>query len=88
MNLAFNCTKGYPGLVRRRSLPFQVEAALKYLVVPLTFAHDCTYLLCNNINSISNCTTQLQDHNQSISRDSESSDCDLENVTDGEIEIV
>ena len=42
-DLAFSGTKGYPGQVKRRSLPFQVEAALKYLVVPLTFAHDCTY---------------------------------------------
>ena len=42
VDLAFSCTKGYPGQVYRHSLPFQVEAALKYLVVPLTFAHDCT----------------------------------------------
>ena len=28
--------------LKRHSLPFQVEAALKYLVVPLTFAHDWT----------------------------------------------
>ena len=40
--LAFSCTKSYPGQVKRHCLPFQVEAALKYLVVPLTFAHDCT----------------------------------------------
>ena len=42
--LAFSCTKDYPGQVKRHSLPFQVEAALKYLVVPLTFAHDCKYI--------------------------------------------
>ena len=42
VNLAFSCTKGYPGQVKRDSLPSQVEAALKYLVVPLTFAHDFT----------------------------------------------
>ena len=42
VNLPFSCTKGYSGQVKRHSLPFQVEAALKYLVVPLTFAHDCT----------------------------------------------
>ena len=42
VDLTFSCTKGYPGQVKRNSLPFQVEAALKYLVVPLTFAHDCT----------------------------------------------
>ena len=42
VDLAFSCTKSYPGQVKRHSLPFQVEAALKYLVVPLTFAHDCT----------------------------------------------
>ena len=35
--------KGYPGQVKRHSLPSQVEASLKYLVEPLTFAHDCTY---------------------------------------------
>ena len=29
--------------VKRHSLPFQVDAVLKYLVVPLTFALDCTY---------------------------------------------
>ena len=42
VDLAFSCTKSYPGQVKRHSLPFQVEAALKYLVVQLTFAHDCT----------------------------------------------
>ena len=43
VDLAFSCTKGYPGQVKRHGLPFQVEAALKYLVVPLAFAHDCSY---------------------------------------------
>ena len=43
MDLAFSSTKGYPGQVKRHSLPFQVEAALRYMVVPLTFAYDCTY---------------------------------------------
>ena len=42
MALAFTCIKGYPGQVKRNSLPFQVEATLKYLAVPLTVAHDCT----------------------------------------------
>ena len=42
MDLAFSGTKGYPGQVKRHSLPFQEEAVLKYLVVPLTFALDCT----------------------------------------------
>ena len=42
VDLAFSCPKGYPGQAKRHSLPLQVEAALKYLVVPLTFAHDCT----------------------------------------------
>ena len=42
VDLAFSCTKGYPGRVKRHSLPFQVEAVLKCLVIPLTFAHDCT----------------------------------------------
>ena len=42
VDLAFCGTKGYPGQVKRHSLPFQVEAVLKYLVVPLTFALDCT----------------------------------------------
>ena len=45
MNLAYSCTIGYSGQVKRHSLPFQVEAALKYLVIQLTFAHDCTYVL-------------------------------------------
>ena len=44
VDLAFSCTKSYPGQVNRHSLPFQVEAVLKYLVVPLTFALDCTHL--------------------------------------------
>ena len=44
VDLAFSGTKGYPGQVKRHSLPFQEEAVLKYLVVPLTFALDCTYL--------------------------------------------
>ena len=43
VDLAFSGTKGYPGQVKRHSLPFQEEAVLKYLVVPLTFALDCTY---------------------------------------------
>ena len=43
VDLAFRGTKGYPGQVERHSLPFQEEAVLKYLVVPLTFALDCTY---------------------------------------------
>ena len=43
MDLDFSCTKSYPSQVKRHSLTFQVEAALKYLVVLLTFAHDCTY---------------------------------------------
>ena len=45
--VTFSATKGgvHPGQVKRHNLPFQVEAALKYLVVPLTFAHDCTYSL-------------------------------------------
>ena len=42
VDLAFSGTKGYPGQVKRHSLPFQEEAVLKYLVVPLTFALDCT----------------------------------------------
>ena len=33
------------GKGKRHSLPFQEEAVLKYLVVALTFALDCTYLL-------------------------------------------
>ena len=45
VDLVFSCTKGYPGQVKRHSLLFQLEAALKYLVVPLTFAHDCTYII-------------------------------------------
>ena len=45
VDLAFSGTKGYPGQVKRHSLPFQEEAVLKYLVVPLTFALDCTYIL-------------------------------------------
>ena len=44
VNVAFSCTKGYPGQVKRHSLPFQVEAALKYLMVPLTLPHDCTFI--------------------------------------------
>ena len=43
VDLAFSGTKGYPGQAKRHSLPFQEEAVLKYLVVPLTFALDCTY---------------------------------------------
>ena len=43
VDLAFSDTKGYPGQVKRHSLPFQEEAVLKYLVVPLTFGLDCTY---------------------------------------------
>ena len=43
MDLAFSGFKGYPGQVKWHSLPFQEEAVLKYLVVPLTFALDCTY---------------------------------------------
>ena len=43
VDLAFSCTKVYSGQVKRHSLPFQVEAALKYLMVSLTFAHNCTY---------------------------------------------
>ena len=42
VDLALSCTKGYPGQVNRQSLTFQVETALKYLAVPLTFVHDCT----------------------------------------------
>ena len=42
VDLAFSGTKGYPGQVKRHSLPFHEEAVLKYLVVPLTFALDCT----------------------------------------------
>ena len=38
LDLAFRCTKCYPGQVKRHSLPFQEEAVLKFLVVPLTFA--------------------------------------------------
>ena len=34
VDLAFSCTKGYPGQVKRHSLPVQVEAVRKYLVVP------------------------------------------------------
>ena len=43
----FSATKGHvhPGQVKRHNLPLTVEAVLKYLVVPFTFAHDCTYLL-------------------------------------------
>ena len=43
--VTFSATEGkvHPGQVKRHILPFQVEAALKYLVVPLTFAHDCRY---------------------------------------------
>ena len=44
VDLAFSGTKGYPGQVKRYSLPFQEEAVLKYLVVPLTFALDCTFI--------------------------------------------
>ena len=33
VDLAFSCTKSYPGQVKWHSLPFQVEAVLKYLVV-------------------------------------------------------
>ena len=44
VDLAFSGTKGYPSQVKRHSLPFQEEAVLKYLVVPLTFALDCTYV--------------------------------------------
>ena len=43
VDLAFSGTKGYPGQVKRHSLPFLEEAVLKYLVVALTFALDCTY---------------------------------------------
>ena len=49
VDLAFSGTKGYPGQVKRHSLPFQEEAVLKCLVVPLTFALDCKYKL--NLNS-------------------------------------
>ena len=45
MDLAFSCTKGYPGQVKRHCLSFQVEAVLNYLVVPLTFAHNCTLFM-------------------------------------------
>ena len=48
VDLAFSCTKGYPGQVKRHSLPFQVEDALKDLVVTLTFAHDCTWDVSDN----------------------------------------
>ena len=47
VNLAFSCTKGYPGQVKRHSLLFQLEDALKYLVVPLSFAHDCPCFIWN-----------------------------------------
>ena len=42
--VTFSATEGlvHPGQVKQHSLPFQVEAVLKYLVVPLTFALDCT----------------------------------------------
>ena len=46
VDLAFSGTKGYPGQVKRHSLPFQEEAVLKYLMVSLTFALDCTYVHC------------------------------------------
>ena len=49
VDLAFSCTKNYSGQVKRHSLTFQAEAALKYLVAPLNFVHDCTYLLVGNI---------------------------------------
>ena len=41
--VTFSATEGqvHPGQVKRHSLPFQVEAVVKYLVVPLTFALDC-----------------------------------------------
>ena len=55
MNLAFSCTKGYPGQANRNSLSFQVEAVLKYLVVPLTFAHDCTSLGSNVVSEVAQC---------------------------------
>ena len=44
--VTFSATEGlvHPGQVKRHSLPFQVEAVLEYLVVPLTFALDCTYV--------------------------------------------
>ena len=42
MDSAFSGAKGYPGQVKRHSLPFQEVAVLKYLVVPLTFDLDCT----------------------------------------------
>ena len=48
-DLAFSCTKGYPSQVKRHSLPFQVEAAPKYLVVPLTFTHNCTYVHTHSV---------------------------------------
>ena len=51
VDLAFIGTKGYPGQVKRHSLPFQEEAVLKYLVVPLTFALDCTFGIISQGNS-------------------------------------
>ena len=42
--VTLSATEGlvHPGQVKRHSLPFQAEAVLKYLMVPLTFALDCT----------------------------------------------
>ena len=60
--LALSGTKGYPGQVKRHSLPFQEEAVLKYLVVPLTFALDCTSFpqLCSNISSLTRLSNNRQ----------------------------
>ena len=52
VDLAFIGTKGYPGQVKRHSLLFQEGAVLKYLVVPLTFALDCTFY-CILLNQMS-----------------------------------
>ena len=54
--VTFSAIEGevHPGQIKRQLKPFQVEAALKYLVVPLTFAHDCTYRIVNDVQGDTN----------------------------------
>ena len=48
VDLAFSCTKGYPGQVKRHSLPFQVEAVLNTwwyrLLLPTTVPTYSAYI--------------------------------------------
>ena len=58
VDLAFSCTKSYPSQVKRHSVPFQMEATLKYLVASLTFTHDCTIKHMSD-SELRACYTQL-----------------------------